>query len=604
MFEPACREILEQILNHEIASERELDAAKKRVSAKYKLRSLPKNSEILLLCSADERARAIHLLQRKSVRTISGVAVVAVMTSPYPCPHGACVPCPGGPASVFRTPQSYMGREPATMRAIQCGYDPYKQVAVRLRQLHSIGHPVDKVELIVMGGTFTARPPDYQQWFVGRSISAMNDFGGAGAADPEVRSKDETFYYLPEWVRKTTESTESTEKQQLSVPSVSSVVNLLRHNQSPPGKIKKSPNDIVITPENPALPDQDIDLESIIATNETAAVRNIGITFETRPDHLSTVEIDRLLEMGATKVEVGVQSIYDRVLEKINRGHTVQDSIAANKRLRDSGLKVGFHIMIGLPGSDAIDDLNMFKTLFSDPAFCPDHLKIYPTLVTEGTVLHRWWKDGSYQSLDNVSAIRLLADIKSVLPKWVRLQRIQRDIPAQQIAAGVTKSNIRQLAEEQLRSMGGSCRCIRCREVGHASLHGRAPEKIELLIETYSACGGTEHFISFEDVENNILIGFLRLRFPDSPHRAELAGAALVRELVVYGRMVSLGAESSPRRDQWQHRGYGRELLAAAEDIASKHGFSKIAVTSGIGVREYYMKRGYVREGAYMVKYL
>ncbi|PXF58928.1 MAG: tRNA uridine(34) 5-carboxymethylaminomethyl modification radical SAM/GNAT enzyme Elp3 [Candidatus Methanogaster sp.] len=546
MFEPACREILLQILNHEITSDRELDAAKKRVSAKYKLPSLPKNSEILLLCSTDERARVIHLLQRKSVRTISGVAVVAVMTSPYPCPHGACIPCPGGPASVFRTPQSYMGREPAAMRAIQCDYDPYEQVAVRLRQLRSIGHPVDKVELIVMGGTFTARPPDYQQWFVGRSISAMNDFGGAGVADPDTDLN---------------------------------------------------------TDFNTDL-NTDLNIKSIIATNEIAAVRNIGITFETRPDHLSTVEIDRLLEIGATKVEVGVQSIYDRALKKINRGHTVQDAIAANKRLRDSGLKVGFHIMIGLPGSDASDDLNMFKTLFSDPSFCPDHLKIYPTLVTEGTVLHQWWKDGSYQSLDNDSAVGLLADIKSVLPKWVRLQRIQRDIPAQQIAAGVTKSNIRQLAEEQLRSMGGSCRCIRCREVGHASLRGRTPDKIELLIETYSVCGGTENFISFEDEENSILIGFLRLRFPDSPHRVELTNAALVRELVVYGRMASLGAESSPRKDQWQHRGYGRELLASAEDLASGNGFSKIAVTSGIGVREYYRARGYVRDGAYMVKYI
>ncbi len=546
MFEPACREILLQILNHEITSDRGLDAAKKRVSSEYKLPSLPKNSEILLLCSADERARVIHLLQRKSVRTISGVAVVAVMTSPYPCPHGACIPCPGGPASAFRTPQSYMGREPATMRAIQCDYDPYEQVTVRLRQLQSIGHPVDKVELIVMGGTFTSRPPDYQQWFVGQAISAMNDFGGTGVADKDINSDTDP------------------------------------HTD----------------------PHTDLDIEPIIATNETATVRNIGITFETRPDYLSTVEINHLLEMGATKVEVGVQSVYDRVLRTINRGHTVQDAVAANKRLRDSGLKVGFHIMIGLPGSDASDDLSMFKTLFNDPAFCPDHLKIYPTLVTEGTVLHQWWKDGSYQSLDNDSAIGLLADIKGMLPKWVRLQRIQRDIPAQQIAAGVTKSNIRQLAEERLLSMGGSCRCIRCREVGHASLRGRTPEKIELLVETYSACGGTEHFISFEDRRNNILIGFLRLRFPDSPHRAELVNAALVRELVVYGRMVPLGVESSPREGQWQHRGYGRELLAAAEDTASGHGFSKIAVTSGIGVREYYRTRGYAREGAYMMKYL
>jgi elongator complex protein 3 len=535
VFESACREILEKILHREITTEKELNTAKKQVSARYKLSRLPKNAEILAVCRADERVRAIPLLQRKPVRTVSGVAVVAVMTSPYPCPHGACIPCPGGPASVFNTPQSYMGREPATMRAISCGYDPYAQVENRLRQLHQIGHPVDKAELIVMGGTFTARPPDYQQWFVRRCLAAMNDFAGSGRKDTD-----------------------------------------------------------------------DPDLKRVIAANETARVRNIGITFETRPDYLATDEIDRLLEMGATKVEIGVQSIYDRVLRLINRGHTVQDAIDANTRLRDSGIKVGFHVMIGLPGSGIDDDLQMFETLFGDPSFCPDHLKIYPTLVTEGTVLHKWWTDGSYRSLENDAAVELLAGIKRLLPKWVRLQRIQRDIPAQQVIAGVTKGNIRQLAEERLRQAWDSCRCIRCREVGHATLRGITPipesAKIELLVETYEACGGTEHFISFEDVENGVLIGFLRLRFPHSPHRAELAGAALVRELVVYGRMVGLCAD--PGEHQWQHRGYGKRLLAAAEDLASAHGSEKIAVTSGIGVREYYRKHGYVREGAYMVKWL
>ncbi len=537
MSESACREILEQILNHEITNKRELNTAKKRISARYKLSSLPKNSEILALSSADEYKHVISLLQRKPVRTISGVAVIAVMTSPYPCPHGACIPCPGGPASSFHTPQSYMGREPATMRAIQCDYDPYRQVTTRLRQLQSIGHPVDKVELIVMGGTFTARPLDYQRWFIRRSLEAMNDFNISCTS-----CKNET-------------------------------------------------SDMI-----------DQDLESVIATNETASVKNIGITFETRPDCLDKEKIDHLLELGATKVEIGVQSVYDHVLTRINRGHTVQDAIDANKRLRDSGLKVGFHIMIGLPGSDDNCDLRMFETLFSDPGFCPDHLKIYPTLVTEGTVLHEWWKNGSYRSLDNFCAVELLANIKSMLPKWVRLQRIQRDIPAQQIAAGVTKSNIRQLAEERLRSMGGSCACIRCREVGHASLRGIEPEseKIKLLVETYKACGGIEHFISFEDVKNNILIGFLRLRFPCSPHRIELKDAALVRELMVYGRMVPVG--ETPHNGQWQHRGYGSKLLDKACNLAYENGFKKIAITSGIGVREYYRKRGYVREGAYMVK--
>ncbi len=533
LFESACREILDQILHHEITTEKELNTAKKQVSARYKLSSLPKNADVLAVCSADERALAVPILQRKPVRTVSGVAVVAVMTSPYPCPHGACIPCPGGPTSVFNTPQSYMGREPATMRAISCGYDPYAQVENRLRQLHQIGHPVDKAELIVMGGTFTARPPDYQQWFVRRCLAAMNDFAGHGGQDTD-----------------------------------------------------------------------DQDLKSVIATNETAQVRNIGITFETRPDALATDEIDRLLEMGATKVEIGVQSVYDSVLKLINRGHTVQDAIDANKRLRDSGIKVGFHVMIGLPGSDIDDDLRMFETIFGDPAFCPDHLKIYPTLVTEGTVLHQWWKDGSYRSLENDAAVELLAGIKRLLPKWVRLQRIQRDIPAQQVIAGVTKGNIRQLAEERLWQKGGFCRCIRCHEVGHATLRGIKPVPesgtIELLVETYGACGGTEYFISFEDVANGVLIGFLRLRFPHSPHRAELAGAALVRELVVYGSMVGIG--TGPGEHQWQHRGYGKKLLDAAEETASAHGFEKIAVTSGIGVREYYRKHGYVREGAYMVK--
>ncbi len=312
--------------------------------------------------------------------------------------------------------------------------------------------------------------------------------------------------------------------------------------------------------------------------------------------------IDTILDLGATKVEIGVQSTYDFILAGIQRGHTVAESAAANARLRDSGLKVGFHMMPGLPGSSLESDFRMFRTLFEDERFKPDYLKIYPTLVTEGTKLHGMWELGNYAPLEVLDAVELLAKIKSILPKWVRLQRIQRDIPAYQVLAGIRKSNIRQLAKQRLAEMGGKCNCIRCREVGHRMNEGVEPESIELTMEEYVACGGWEHFISFEDTVKDILVGFIRLRFPFRPHRKELIGAALVRELHVYGAMVPPG--ESAGEGQWQHRGYGEELLAQAEEIASTAGYEKIAVTSGIGVRDYYRKFGYTREGPYMTKKL
>lgn len=298
-------------------------------------------------------------------------------------------------------------------------------------------------------------------------------------------------------------------------------------------------------------------------------------------------------------MEIGVQSIYDFVLARMQRGHTVKQSVEANMKLRDSGLKVGFHMMPGLPGSTMESDFRMFKELFEDERFMPDYLKIYPTIVTEDTQLHEMWKRGDYNPLELEETVELLAKIKSILPRWVRLQRIQRDIPAPQICAGIRKSNIRQMARQRLMQMGGRCRCIRCREIGHV---GIKPENIQLMIETYKACKGVEHFISFEDADKQILIGFIRLRFPYSPYREELDGAALVRELHVYGRMVSPG--KAPENNQWQHRGYGEELLACAEEIARDKEYEKIAVTSGIGVRGYYKRLGYQREAAYMTKSL
>lgn len=540
-YNKACREILEKVLVGEIENENQLNKAKKDVSKHYHLDSLPRNGDVITRGSAEEQAIIRDFLRRKPVRTISGVAVIAVMTSPAPCPHGVCLPCPGGPNSAFKSPQSYMGREPAAMRALQHGFDPYSQVESRLSQLKEIGHDVEKVELIVMGGTFSARSLDYQEWFIKRCLEAMNDFTGK------------------EW----------------------------RENAWRIGK---------------TLPY--ISLEEVQKANEKAEIRNVGITFETRPDWAGEKHVDEFLKLGGTKVELGVQSVYDFVLARMQRGHGVAEIVRANQVLRDSAFKVGFHMMPHLPGSDSKLDLKGFKKLFEDSRFRPDYLKIYPTLVTEGTPLYRLWKAGDYEALSDEEAAELIADIKEILPKWVRLQRIQRDIPAYQIIAGVRKSNLRQLAEEKLRERGGKCHCIRCREVGHTSLKGRKinPKDIELTVESYDACGGTEHFIAFEDLAADVLIGFTRLRFPAAPHRPELQDAALIRELHVYGSMVPIGKEA--KQKEWQHRGYGKELLEYAEKIACENGYRKLAIISGIGAREYYRKFGYVLDNVYMSKVL
>ncbi|RZB32700.1 MAG: elongator complex protein 3 [Candidatus Argoarchaeum ethanivorans] len=527
--EHAYRKLIRKIINNEITDPKSLAAEKKKIAKICGLNKIPSNADILTFCNDYERAAALSMLQKKPVRTISGVAVIATMTSPAPCPHGKCIPCPGGPDTPFKSAQSYMGSEPASLRAVEHNYHPYKQVAARVRQLQIIGHPVNKAELIIMGGTFTARDPSYQQWFIKECFAALNDYG-----KPENNSSDRSLLELQR-------------------------------------------------------------------ENETALVRNVGMTIETRPDYSKEKHIDEILKLGATKVELGVQTTDNKILENINRGHTVEDTIQANTLLRDSCFKVGFHIMPGLPGTTIESDLNVFKKLFENPDFMPDYLKIYPTLVTEGTELEKLWRAGDYTPLENEAAVELIAQVKSILPMYVRLQRVQRDIPVQQILAGVTKSHIRQLAAKRLADMGKSCQCIRCREVGHQQLKGRSPGEVIQQIHTYRACGSIEHFISYEDITQKIVIGFVRLRFPYHTHQNELENAALIRELHVYGKLVPVGTKD---KEAWQHQGYGEKLLHTAEETAQDAGYKKIAIISGVGVREYYRKLGYGQEGCYMINRL
>ncbi len=537
-FRRVCREIVAGILAGDIDRDN-LESRKTAVCGRHAAPKVPKNSTLLRFAPEGRREAVKRVVRRKPVRTASGVSPVAIMTSPHRCPHGKCLYCPGGPDSEFSSAQSYTGHEPAAARGVQNDYDPYGQVRLRLEQLRAIGHPVEKAELILMGGTMTARSHDYQEWFVRRAVEAMNDYDVD--ADPRP-SETESFAPPPE--------------------------------------------------------DREFRyVEDVLAENETADVRNVATTFETKPDWCDPEQIDRMLRLGATKVEVGVQTTFERVNREMHRGHGVQASIDANRRLRDSGFKVGFHMMPGQPGMSKAMAREDFRRLFERPEFRPDFLKIYPTLVVEGTATYDWWHRDEYEPLSSEEAADLVADLLTHVPEYTRVQRVQRDIPADLIEAGVQKSNLRQLAWERLEDRGEACGCIRCREVG---MNDEDPETVSFGVEEYDVAGGREHFLSFADRDRDLLVGFCRLRFPNDPVRPELDDAAVVRELHVYGSEAPLGEDA-----EWQHQGYGRRLVEQAEERARSAGYSKLAVLSGVGVRQYYeQKLGYHRDGPYMSKRL
>ena len=514
-----CRAIVEEISRRGAVERREVARLKLEVCRRLGAARVPANSEVLAAAGPGERERLAELLRIKPVRSASGVTVITVMPKPFPCPKPEpCIYCPGGPA--LGTPQSYTGREPASARAAQHGYDPRLQVRSRIRQLREMGHEVDKVELVIFGGTITAYPRDYIEWFVRECLCEIAGLE-CGTIEEAQRAA------------------------------------------------------------------------------ESAAVRVSDIAVETRPDFCREPDVDFMLRLGVTRVELGVQTVYDDVYGLVNRGHTVGDVAEATRVARDSGMAVVYHLMPGLPGSDLRRDLEMFREVFRNPDFRPDAIKIYPCLVIGGTRLYEMWREGKFRPMTTEEAVELLARVKAELPPWVRVQRIQRDIPAQLIEAGVRAGNLRELVRRRMEAEGRRCRCIRCREVGHSAVR---PEEVELRVERYEASGGTEVFLSFEDPARDVLLAILRLRAPsEGAHRPELDGAVVVRELHVYGRLVPVGGR--PGADGWQHRGLGRALLAEAERIAAEEfGLGKVAVLAGVGTREYYMRMGYERDGPYVSK--
>lgn len=459
----------------------------------------------------------VRLLRKREIRTLSGIAPITVLTKPYPCP-GRCIYCPA-PKGM---PKSYIASEPAAQRAKRLKFDPYRQVKMRIAALEANGHSVDKIELIVLGGTWSFYKKRYQEWFIKRCFKAANQ---------------STDYGL-----RTTATT----------------------------------------------------LQRAQKKNEKAKHRIIGLSLETRPDYISEKELWRMRELGCTHVQIGIQTLYQDILDLVKRDDTLKNMARATALLRDFGFKITYHLMPGLPGSTPKKDLAVFKKVFSDPRWQPDMLKIYPCVVVKNSLLYRWYKQGKFKPYSDKKLVKLIKDIKLIIPPYVRINRLIRDIPGPDIVAGNLVTNLRQLLHNQ----GIKCKCIRCREARKAKV---TENNIKLVKRVYKAGQGTEYFLSYESKDNKKLYAFVRLRLPFKNREVTAPfgnSTALIRELHTYGELIPIGSS----KKAVQHVGLGKRLMLEAEKLAKKRGYREIAVISGIGVREYYRKLGYKLDKTYMVK--
>jgi len=533
MASSAAEIVRELIVAHKAKKDINLNKLKNKIGKKYKLAKQPQLVDIIAAVPHEYKSILVPKLKAKPVRTASGIAVVAVMCKPHRCPHinmtgNICVYCPGGPDSDFEySTQSYTGYEPTSMRAIRARYDPFLQTRHRVEQLKSLGHSTDKVEFILMGGTFMSLPVDYRDYFIRNLHDALSG----------------------------------------------------HRSQS---------------------------VEEAVRYSERSRSKCIGITIETRPDYCLKKHISDMLNYGCTRLEIGVQSVYEDVARDTNRGHTVRAVSESFHMGKDAGFKVVAHMMPDLPNVPLERDLEQFVEFFENPAFRPDGLKIYPTLVIRGTGLYELWRTGRYKSYPPSVLIDLVARVLSLVPPWTRVYRVQRDIPMPLVTSGVEHGNLRELAHARMKELGLSCRDVRSREIGIQEIHNKGikPNNIELIRRDYFANGGWETFLEYGDPEQDILIGLLRLRkCSKQSFRKELKGkASIVRELHVYGSAVPVGGRH-PKK--FQHHGYGTLLMEEAERIArEEHNSTKLAVISGVGTRNYYRKLGYELDGPYMSKRL
>ncbi|KAF8854622.1 histone acetyltransferase ELP3 [Acephala macrosclerotiorum] len=511
-----------------------LNSLRSKMSKKHKLSNIPPLTAIIAAIPEHYKKYILPKLIAKPIRSASGIAVVAVMCKPHRCPHIAytgniCVYCPGGPDSDFEySTQSYTGYEPTSMRAIRARYDPFEQARGRVDQIRGLGHSVDKVEYIIMGGTFMSLAPSYREGFISQLHNALSGYQGNN-------------------------------------------------------------------------------VDEAVEAGEMSNIKCVGITIETRPDYCLPPHLTDMLRYGCTRLEIGVQSLYEDVARDTNRGHTVASVAETFCFAKDAGFKVVSHMMPDLPNVGMERDLDQFREYFENPAFRTDGLKIYPTLVIRGTGLYELWRTGRYKNYTPNALIDIVARILALVPPWTRIYRVQRDIPMPLVTSGVENGNLRELALSRMKDFGTTCRDVRTREVGINEVKNKIrPSQVELVRRDYTANGGWETFLAYEDPKQDILIGLLRLRKCSAKYtfRSELTGqpTSLIRELHVYGSAVPVHGRD-PRK--FQHQGYGTLLMEEAERIArDEHGSTKITVISGVGTRDYYRRLGYWLDGPYMSKNL
>lgn len=495
-------------------------------------------NEMVAAGEISEDVRLLERIRMKPMRTLSGVTTVTVLTKPYPCP-GKCIFCP----TDVRMPKSYLPDEPGAMRGLEHKFDPYAQVRSRIEQLESVGHPTDKIELLILGGTWSSYRRDYQEWFVKRCFDAMNDvtpaLSGAGTV-AEAQSK------------RIIDNTQSINEGEL----------LAAH-----------------------------------AINETIHHRNVGLVIETRPDEITLDELRWLRHLGVTKVQMGAQSLDDYILEINKRGHDVECTRRATALLRAAGFKIVLHWMPNLLGATPESDRQDFARLWND--FCPDEIKIYPNQLLANAELYEYWQRGEFKPYTTEELVDLIADIKPTIPRYCRVNRVIRDIPSTNVVEGNRRTSLRQDVHAEMRRRGTRCECVRCREVRGKSVQ---PELLRLDDMVYQADAAEEHFISYVTPEDK-LAGFVRLSLPgkDSPQTgmSDLDEAALIREVHVYGQSLPVGTE---KQGAAQHTGLGTRLMAQAESVAKAKGFQRMAVISAVGTRGYYLERGFERGELYLTK--